>query len=146
MERKGKEFDWSFLYNSTQGSILEGFWNQLNRIYSKVGPPTDIYKLEDRLVVIADMPGIDSTNKINIRLRGNKLRIQGNIPPLNYSTEENLLYQERFQGRFDREIKLPESIDLNQRINAHFKNGLLIIEIPLLFDGDEQEIPVEFYE
>ncbi|MCB0164635.1 MAG: Hsp20/alpha crystallin family protein [Anaerolineae bacterium] len=90
-------------------------------------PRADIYEIEEALVVLADMPGVDQ-NSLDITLEKNVLSIRGHVEtqnPDNY----NLAYAEYEVGDYERNFTLSDGIDTDN-ISASIKNGVLQINLP----------------
>ncbi|AEX85841.1 heat-shock protein Hsp20 [Marinitoga sp. 1135] len=93
-------------------------------------PKLDIYETEKEIVIEADVPGYDK-KEINIKLDDDILTISAEKKDTKEEKGKNYLRRERFFGKFERAIKLPDYIDY-EKIKAHFKDGVLKIEIPKL--------------
>lgn len=90
-------------------------------------PLTDFYETDDELIVICDIAGIKKEN-LRVFLNGNKLYIKGerenNIPPGSVIFHDiEILY-----GPFEREISLPENIQIGDT-KAIYKDGFLRIHL-----------------
>lgn len=145
-EGKVKVFDWKGMPEKAQQILGEDFWHEINRMLPKQGPAVDMYKTEDKVVIVIEAPGLESPDKLSIRVKGMKLYISGEIPILYSAAEENILQKERFYGSFKRELVLPDDIVSTGPIEAQFKGGLVEIRIPRLKDEAEQEVPISFNE
>lgn len=143
---KGKIFEWKGMPEKAQQILGEDFWYEINKMIPKQGPPIDIYKTDEQVVVVVETPGLMSADKLAIRIKGMKLFISGEIPTTYTVTEEEILQRERFHGSFKREILLPDDIVPDGPIEAQFKGGLVEIRIPRLAVGDEKEISINFSE
>ncbi|HYF83360.1 MAG TPA: Hsp20/alpha crystallin family protein [Clostridia bacterium] len=143
---KGKIFEWKGMPEKAQQILGEDFWYEINKMIPKQGPPIDIYKTDEQVVVVVETPGLMSADKLTIRIKGMKLFISGEIPTTYTVTEEEILQRERFRGSFKREILLPDDIVPDGPIEAQFKGGLVEIHIPRLTVGDEKEISINFSE
>ena len=88
--------------------------------------PIDAYVTASEIVIVANMPGV-KPDDVEITLEGDTLTIRGERPgPL-----ENVDYvlQERTYGPFQRTLNINVPVDA-ARAEAHFDNGLLILNIP----------------
>jgi HSP20 family protein len=90
-------------------------------------PRADIYETEDKVTVIADMPGVDE-NTVDITLEKNVLTIRGFVQPHSFE-HHTLSYAEYGVGDYERSFVLSNEIDRN-RIQATVKNGVLRLELP----------------
>ena len=84
-------------------------------------PAVDIYEKNDRVVLLADMPGVDK-DSVDITLEKNVLAIVGRTPPL--VTKNPVVYREYGEGDYRRSFELSAEID-QDRIEAVVKNGVL---------------------
>lgn len=90
-------------------------------------PRTDIYETNDKIVVVADMPGVDAEG-VDITLEKNVLTINGYVEPTkpeNYT----LAYAEYRVGDYERSFSLSNEIDQG-KIEATMKNGVLYLDLP----------------
>ncbi|HUO88950.1 MAG TPA: Hsp20/alpha crystallin family protein [Rhizomicrobium sp.] len=78
--------------------------------------------------VTAELPGLDMKD-INLDLRENTLSISGEKKSEKTEQGEGTHYSERTYGRFERMIALPDEVDAD-KVDAHFKNGVLTIDLP----------------
>ena len=141
-----KNFNWGFMKGKFSDILGEDLWSDITSIFPGRGPNTDMYRTDDEIVVVAEIPGVTSSDNISIRLKGLKLSISGKIP-CNYPVEENNLIQsERHFGEFRKDIQLPDDIIPSEVIQAYFKNGLLEIHISITPAMAEKNIEVEFEE
>lgn len=91
----------------------------------------DILELEDSIVIIAPLAGVD-IDEVDISVSRNILTISGERKtPEIYNSSSKILVQECFFWPYSRSIILPENLALN-KIRATMENNLLIIEIPKL--------------
>jgi HSP20 family protein len=100
-------------------------------------PNVNLYETEDVYLACIDLAGVDK-DKIDIELADNRLTIRGarEVPtfdePESASQERGKIrvhVMEIDHGGFYREVELPEHVE-REKIAAHYRNGLLWIEIP----------------
>ena len=100
-------------------------------------PPVDIYEMPERLVVIADMPGIDPAHL--------EVRVDQNILTLRGQTQEqmpgDLRSREYTLVSFFRQFELGEQID-QDGIRADLKQGVLTLTLPKAAKAQPRAIPV----
>jgi HSP20 family molecular chaperone IbpA len=90
-------------------------------------PQSDIYETKDKIVVLADMPGVDQQS-IEITLEKNTLSIQGFT--FSQAIEGlKLVYSECPEGNYRRVFSLSEEVD-RDAIEATIKNGVLKLVLP----------------
>jgi HSP20 family protein len=90
-------------------------------------PRADIYEAEDKVTVIADMPGVDE-NSVDITLEKNILTIRGFVQTQTFE-HHTLSYAEYGVGDYERSFVLSNEID-RERIEATVKNGVLRLALP----------------
>src|SRR2546428_8033172 len=90
-------------------------------------PDVDIYETPDRLVLVADMPGVDEKS-INVHLGDGMLTIEGQVAVKEY---ENLtpVYTEYNVGNYVRRFTVSRDVDA-ERISARMVNGVLEVDLP----------------
>ena len=91
-------------------------------------PAVDMFEKDDRLVIKAELPGMDKKD-IALDLKNGVLTLSGVRQHENEVKEENVYRREMSYGKFVRSFTLPADSDADQ-IKAEFNNGLLTIEIP----------------
>ena len=101
-------------------------------------PPVDIFEKEDRLVGLADLPGV-SKEGIEVRVDNNILTIQAK-PEEGYQATP--LYEEYELLPFFRQFELNEEID-QDKIQADLKNGVLRLELPKAEKAKPKSIEVK---
>ncbi len=88
-------------------------------------PLFDIFENKDELLLVADMPGVNSDN-IKIHLDKNELIIEGNRKA---STHSNALAVERSACDYQRAFTIPPGVD-EMKIKAENKHGVLRLHLP----------------
>ncbi|MHB1391499.1 MAG: Hsp20/alpha crystallin family protein [Clostridia bacterium] len=143
---KTKVFDWKGMPEKAQQILGEDFWYEINSMMPKQGPPIDIYKTEEHVVVVMEVPGLVSPDKAEIKIKGLKLFVSGEVPWTYPVQEDEMLQKERLSGSFKRVLTLPSDIVTGGPVEAKYKAGLLEISIPRLASEEEHQIPIEFRE
>ena len=90
-------------------------------------PMVDIYDENDKIVIKAELPGIDKKD-ISIDLKDRVLTLKGERSADNEVKEERYYRRERTYGRFERSFTLPAGLD-PEKIKADYKDGVLKIEV-----------------
>ncbi|MBN1919972.1 MAG: Hsp20/alpha crystallin family protein [Anaerolineae bacterium] len=90
-------------------------------------PRVDIYEMNDAIVILADMPGVDPAS-VDITLERNVLSINGYVAP-SYPEGYSLAWAEYRIGDFQRNFTLSQEID-QDNIEATVKNGVLRLHLP----------------
>lgn len=90
-------------------------------------PPTDVFELDDRLVVMVEIAGMRD-GEFNVALQERRLAISGTRQR---GVREGLAYHqmEVRYGRFHTEIVLPWPVERNQ-VSATYRDGFLRVELP----------------
>jgi HSP20 family molecular chaperone IbpA len=90
-------------------------------------PRTGIYEVDDAILVVANMPGVDESS-VDITLEKNLLTIKGYVDavvPEGYT----LAYAEYEVGDYERSFTLSDEID-REHIEAEVKAGVLHLRLP----------------
>lgn len=99
-----------------------------NVVTSSWMPPVDIKEEQDRFLIKADVPGVDSKD-IDVTMERGMLTIKGTRSSEVEEERENYKRVERSQGSFYRRFGLPDSAD-GENISAKCADGVLEITIP----------------
>jgi len=102
-------------------------------------PSVDILENEKELVVLADLPGVDSKN-VDIDLKDNQLTIIGRIEKMEEDGETSL-YKEFDWGDYYRQFTLSDIIDQG-KISAKMNNGVLRLVLPKVEKAKPQKVKV----
>ena len=105
-------------------------------------PPVDIYDNGNHeLVIKAELPDV-SREDITLRVENNTLTISGQKKMDSELKEEQYHRVERAYGNFSRSFTLPQTVDTNA-IGAEYKNGVLIVRLPLREEAKPKQIQVK---
>ena len=89
---------------------------------------TDIREKKNKYIIDIDLPGFEKEN-IEVSLEKGYLMISAKVDKRDNSDDEKFVRRERFIGSCSRSFYVGE--DINEKdINASFKNGTLVLEIP----------------
>lgn len=105
-------------------------------------PRLDVLETNDSLVVMAEVPGVDS-HELSLESRDDilVLRVQKNVDSA--WSEARFHCVECTRGEFERRIPLPRGFD-PARARATLRDGLLRVEIPRAASGEAgTAIPIE---
>ncbi len=115
--------------------------NELNRLFGEVipagkeiqalqvwAPRVDVYEKDDKIIVEAEIPGAKKED-IEVKIKDNNLIIRGEVKKDEEKKDENFYRRERFYGKFERVIPLPQEVK-PEEAKATVENGILKIEIP----------------
>jgi len=104
-------------------------------------PAFDIAESDDRFVVKADLPGIDSKS-LDISVAGNMLTISGEKKEEREEKNERYYTIERQFGSFSRSFMLPSDVK-EDGIEAVYKDGVLRVTIPKSERAKQKKINVK---
>lgn len=91
-------------------------------------PAVDVVDLKDRVVVRAEMPGLDRSN-IDVRIEDGYLVLEGERKREDELKEGNAYRVERAYGKFVRRFSLTDEFDA-AKVEATYKNGILEVSVP----------------
>ncbi|MFQ5733032.1 MAG: Hsp20/alpha crystallin family protein [Planctomycetaceae bacterium] len=103
-------------------------------------PAVNLYERETEYVLTAEIPGTKSED-LELTIAGGILTIKGTRSDTNDVPEEKFRRQERFRGRWQRSLSLPERVQ-DDRLSAEFNNGVLRIHLPKATQPQPKQIPV----
>lgn len=95
---------------------------------------------EDFYKIVADLPGM-TRDDISIKVENGTLTISGERKRPE-DDKAKVVWSERFFGKFRRDYKLGDKVDVN-KIGAEFKNGLLTVSLPFKEETKPKNIEVQ---
>jgi HSP20 family protein len=116
---------------STEDQFPAGAWT----------PAVDIFETAERVVIRADLPGIEQKN-IDLRIEENTLILRGERTFAKEENQEDFLRIERSYGSFHRTFRLPSSVDDNS-VQATHDHGVLEVTLLKNEDARAKSIKVE---
>jgi HSP20 family molecular chaperone IbpA len=102
-----------------------------------ITPPVDIYEMAEGLVVMADMPGVDS-NALAIRVDNHLLTMQGTA---RHVAPGDVVYREYELINYFRQFELSDKVDAS-KISAELKHGVLTLHLPKAEEAKPRRIEV----
>jgi HSP20 family protein len=105
------------------------------------GPAVDLFEDKDQFTVKCELPGIKKED-IDISVEGNNLSICGERKVEQEEKPGEVYHTERYYGRFQRNIALPQSVNAS-KVNAKYKDGILTITLPKTEEGRRKQIQVQ---
>ena len=118
-------------------------WNRMGQLFEtgQGGPEgwipvVETEESDDAYVIRAELPGMKSDD-VNIELRGNELRITGEI-----SEEKSGPTLRRRQGKFAYRATLPTDAD-GDKTDAQLTDGILTVRLPKATKADTRKIEVK---
>jgi len=109
-------------------------------VASTWSPAVDIYETEDKLVLSAELPGIEDKD-IEIKIEDNTLSLKGERNFEKETKEENYHRIERSYGSFVRSFTLPAYIN-QEKIEAENDDGVLKITMPKKTESKARSVKV----
>ncbi|HBW35029.1 Hsp20/alpha crystallin family protein [Desulfosporosinus sp. BICA1-9] len=112
---------------------LEPFWNEMDRFLRR-GKENftdgfyriDVGETQHKIIVTAEIPGIEKPEDLTITLDENRLMIQGEIRKIIHEEEDESVprHSERYFGKFSRILTLPALVKTDGS-HASYRNGIL---------------------
>jgi len=102
-------------------------------------PAVDIFETEDRIALLADMPGVKAKD-LKIDLRDNVLTLTGRVET--HDSNESGVLCEYESGTYFRQFTLSEMID-QAKIDAKLTDGVLRLELPKAERAKPRQITVK---
>lgn len=104
-------------------------------------PNVDIIERPDKLLVLADVPGV-KPDDVDIQYEQGLLTIHGKVAQRQDEENTNWLLREYGVGDFYRTFKIGEGIDA-AKIHAELKNGVLELHLPKAEEAKPRKIVVK---
>ncbi|NCB49251.1 MAG: Hsp20/alpha crystallin family protein [Alphaproteobacteria bacterium] len=122
-----RQENWGFPshLNNLFDAFLEPISDEEDR---NLTPLMDLEEKKDKYLLKVELPGIDEKD-MALSYEDGLLTISGEKKSETEEKEKNYYLKECSYGSFKRSIRLPENI-VENKIEAHFKKGVLKIEIP----------------
>lgn len=96
----------------------------------RVGPPVDLIRVGERLILIASLPGVKAS-ELRVYLVGDRqISLEGTVEYRHPVPRESLALRERAYGPFSRNIHLPLPVDPG-RVTVAFQHGVLTVDLPI---------------
>lgn len=118
---------------------------EMNRLLNGGGrqpgvyPALNVWTKDDAAQVVASVPGL-KPEELSITVEERILCIEGERKP--GAVEGEHLRQERFLGRFSRQVRLPFEVEAD-RVTAKYERGLVLITLPRREDSKPRKIAVQ---
>jgi HSP20 family protein len=88
------------------------------------------FREDDKLVVKAELPGIDPEKDVEITVTGDVLRVRAERQEKSESTKTGSCRSEFRYGSFERDIPVPKGVD-PATIEADYTDGILTVRVPV---------------
>jgi HSP20 family protein len=109
-----------------------------------VEPAVESYIEAGKMVIRADLPGIDPKN-VEISVTGDVLTIKGSREERSEQKERNFVVKEVSYGSFERSITLPQGVKAED-IKAAYKDGVLELTAPAPRETAARKVAIEVEE
>lgn len=116
--------------------FLDRFWGE-ERAFT---PAVDVKETDTHVVVEAELPGMDP-KEIDVRLEGGALVLTGERKHEEENDTKGVHRVERYFGRFQRRIPLPDDIN-PEDVGATYQDGVLSVRVAKREDARPRSIPV----
>ena len=104
-----------------------------------VFPPANIFRRGDQYVVRLEIPGLPPED-VSVETQLDSIRVSGKRSPDGALGAPHRV--ERWSGEFSRTLQLPEDADPSRAV-AHYKDGVLSIDVPLREDAKPRKIAIQ---
>ena len=102
----------------------------------------DINEDDQQIEILADLPGL-TEDELELTLNKNVLTIKAERNETNKSTKEDkVIRTERRFGKFQRSLRLPDSVNTD-KVTAHLDKGVLQLRIPKLEAEQPRRIAIQ---
>jgi len=105
------------------------------------GPALESYVDNGKLVIRADLPGIDPKD-VEITATGDQLTIRGKREQQHEEKGRDFIHREVAYGTFERVVKLPGGVNPDE-IKASYNNGVLELMVPLPEQSRTRKVPIQ---
>lgn len=96
----------------------------------RVGPPVDLLRVGDRLILFASLPGVRASDLRVYVVGDRQISLEGVVEYRHPLPRESLALRERAYGPFSRSIQLPLPVDAG-RVTVTFRDGVLTVDLPI---------------
>lgn len=103
-------------------------------------PAIDIVRREGKLIIRADVPGMQSDD-VKIEVEDGLLTISGEREESDEEQEDKYLRRERRYGSFSRSMALPTGVDPS-KIDAKVEHGVAEVTIPLSGESKKASVRI----
>ena len=103
--------------------------------------PVDVVQSGDGFLVRASLPGVKPED-IGVSIQDGLLSIEAKAEAQEEEQDGSYLVRERRSGRFQRTLRLPETVDLDH-VKSQFENGVLIVNLPKAEAEKAKRVEVE---
>ena len=106
-------------------------------------PTIDLTETKDKLLIKAELPGLD-VKDVDLSITGDILTIKGEKKKEAETKDEHFFCVERYEGTFQRQIRLPAYVKTD-KVDAVFDKGILTITLPKTEEAKKKEIKIKVH-
>ena len=136
---------------SDMDHVVNSLWRGFGHNYGRANwfdtrqkgfsPAMDVKEEEGSYIVTAELPGLGEED-VNVVFQSGMLTISGEKKFENEELKDGVRYSERSYGSFQRQISLGDEVD-RDNIGASFKDGLLVVTVPLIEKEEDKVKKIE---
>jgi HSP20 family protein len=104
-------------------------------------PTVDLIDEKDKFILKAELPGMKKED-IDVSLHGDTVNICGERKKEEEHRAGESYRSERYFGRFQRSVPLPQAVDGN-RIEAAYRDGVLTVTLPKTEEAKRKQIEIK---
>ena len=123
---------------------LSNFQEELDRLFESPltgwAPALDVHEDKDAYVIRAELPGLKRED-IDVSLEDGALVLSGEREAEKVEEGVEVHRQERFYGKFQRALSLPEPVAAD-KVKADYKDGVLTVTLPKSEEAKPKKIDV----
>jgi HSP20 family protein len=106
-------------------------------------PTIDLTETKDKLLIKAELPGLEAKD-VDLSITGDILTIRGEKKKEEETKDEHHYCVERYEGMFERQIRLPANVKTD-KVDAKFDKGVLTITLPKTEEAKKKEIKIKVH-
>ena len=103
--------------------------------------PTDVFHMEDRLVIRMDLPGVNPDD-VDVTVQESTLIVNGKRSFPHEAGDVRFMRRGIFYGDFTQRVMLGKGLDV-ERITASYDNGVLELSIPYSEEVQPKKIAID---
>jgi HSP20 family protein len=111
-----------------------------SQFFNVWAPALDVHEDKENLVVSLEVPGMKKED-FEIALHEGVLSISGERRFEEKRQKAAGYRSERFEGRFQRSVRLPKAVDAS-KVRAAYKDGILTVHLPIAAEARPRQIVV----
>ena len=118
------------IFDEVEQMMQQAFGNSINNERGRFtfNPVMNVNETDKEYQIMMDLPGVVKKD-VDVSISNEILTISGERKTSNKNEESNLIWREASYGTFSRSFEISSNI-VENKIKAHFNNGVLSITIP----------------